>query len=143
MNAHLISDRLIFASVTSVINQSQGLSMTKLFVYGVDQSLSNVEIQAEFEKFGMVTDVYNSGSVLNPIEKYSIWRLGGCIQQSLKAKTDQICAPLSNPLHQSFKILNNRPLMLPVLWTNLSNFGSKFIFRKVPYPDPSFKKFGH
>jgi hypothetical protein len=39
--------------------------MTKLFVYGVDQNLANVDIQAEFEKFGMVTDVYNSGSVFN------------------------------------------------------------------------------
>ena len=35
--------------------------MSKLFVYGVDQELSNGEIQGEFEKFGMVTDVYNTG----------------------------------------------------------------------------------
>ena len=35
--------------------------MSKLFVYGVDQNLSNNDIQAEFEKFGMVTDVYNTG----------------------------------------------------------------------------------
>ena len=35
--------------------------MSKLFVYGVDQNLSNDEIQGEFEKFGMVTDVYNTG----------------------------------------------------------------------------------
>lgn len=35
--------------------------MSKLFVYGVDQNLSNSEIQSEFEKYGMVTDVYNTG----------------------------------------------------------------------------------
>jgi RNA recognition motif-containing protein len=35
--------------------------MSKLFVYGVDQNLSNSEIQTEFEKYGMVTDVYNTG----------------------------------------------------------------------------------
>ena len=35
--------------------------MSKLFVYGIDQSASNHEIQGEFEKFGMVSDVYNTG----------------------------------------------------------------------------------
>ena len=35
--------------------------MAKLFVYGVNQDISNGEIQGEFEKFGMVTDVYNTG----------------------------------------------------------------------------------
>ena len=35
--------------------------MSKLFVYGIDQNLSNEEIQSEFDKFGMVTDVYNTG----------------------------------------------------------------------------------
>ena len=35
--------------------------MAKLFVYGIDQSSSNHEIQEEFEKFGTVTDVYNTG----------------------------------------------------------------------------------
>ena len=35
--------------------------MSKLFVYGIDQNLSNDEIQSEFDKFGMVTDVYNTG----------------------------------------------------------------------------------
>lgn len=35
--------------------------MSKLFVYGIDQSASNSEIQVEFEKFGMVSDVYNTG----------------------------------------------------------------------------------
>ena len=33
----------------------------KLFVYGVDQNMANEELQGEFEKFGMVTDVYNTG----------------------------------------------------------------------------------
>jgi len=33
----------------------------KLFVYGVDQTADNSAIQGEFERFGMVTDVYNSG----------------------------------------------------------------------------------
>ena len=33
----------------------------KLFVYGVDQNMANGDLQAEFEKFGMVTDVYNTG----------------------------------------------------------------------------------
>ena len=33
----------------------------KLFVYGVDQNMSNEEIKDEFEKFGMVSDVYNTG----------------------------------------------------------------------------------
>lgn len=33
----------------------------KLFVYGVDQNLANADIKDEFEKFGMVTDVYNTG----------------------------------------------------------------------------------
>ena len=33
----------------------------KLFVYGVDQNMDNGDLQAEFEKFGMVTDVYNTG----------------------------------------------------------------------------------
>ena len=32
--------------------------MSKLFVYGIDQSASNHVIQGEFEKFGMVRDVY-------------------------------------------------------------------------------------
>lgn len=35
--------------------------MSKLFVYGIDESASNGEIQGEFEKFGQVTDVYNTG----------------------------------------------------------------------------------
>jgi len=33
----------------------------KLFVYGVDENMANGDLQAEFEKFGMVTDVYNTG----------------------------------------------------------------------------------
>ena len=33
----------------------------KLFVYGIDQNMANEELQAEFEKFGMVSDVYNTG----------------------------------------------------------------------------------
>ena len=33
----------------------------KLFVYGIDENLSNSEIQSEFEKFGTVTDTYNTG----------------------------------------------------------------------------------
>ena len=33
----------------------------KLFVYGIDQNMSNGDIQSEFEKFGAVTDVYNTG----------------------------------------------------------------------------------
>ena len=33
----------------------------KLFIYGVDQNMANGDLQAEFEKFGMVTDVYNTG----------------------------------------------------------------------------------
>ena len=33
----------------------------KLFVYGVNESTSNSELQAEFEKFGAVTDTYNTG----------------------------------------------------------------------------------
>ena len=33
----------------------------KLFVYGVDENLANGDLQAEFEKFGIVTDVYNTG----------------------------------------------------------------------------------
>jgi len=33
----------------------------KLFIYGVDQNFANSDLQAEFEKFGMVTDVYNTG----------------------------------------------------------------------------------
>ena len=34
---------------------------SKLFVYGVDQNMANGDLQAEFEKFGTVTDVYNTG----------------------------------------------------------------------------------
>merc|ERR1719481_1862883 len=33
----------------------------KLFIYGVDQNFANSDLQAEFEKFGTVTDVYNTG----------------------------------------------------------------------------------
>ena len=33
----------------------------KLFVYGIDQNMDNGDLQAEFEKFGSVTDVYNTG----------------------------------------------------------------------------------
>jgi len=33
----------------------------KLFIYGVDQNFENSGLQAEFEKFGTVTDVYNTG----------------------------------------------------------------------------------
>ena len=33
----------------------------KLFVYGVNEGTSNSELQAEFEKFGTVTDTYNTG----------------------------------------------------------------------------------
>ena len=33
----------------------------KLFVYGVSQHISNSELQSEFEKFGTVTDTYNTG----------------------------------------------------------------------------------
>ncbi len=35
--------------------------MSKLFVYGVDENCDNNDIQGEFEKFGTVTDVYNTG----------------------------------------------------------------------------------
>ena len=33
----------------------------KLFVYGVNESTSNEELQTEFGKFGTVTDTYNTG----------------------------------------------------------------------------------
>ena len=33
----------------------------KLFVYGVNEGTSNSELQAEFERFGTVTDTYNTG----------------------------------------------------------------------------------
>eukprot|EP00090_Calanus_glacialis_P007131 TRINITY_DN155_c0_g1_i5.p1 TRINITY_DN155_c0_g1~~TRINITY_DN155_c0_g1_i5.p1 ORF type:complete len:165 (-),score=38.62 TRINITY_DN155_c0_g1_i5:91-531(-) len=33
----------------------------KLFVYGVNEGTSNHELQEEFEKFGTVTDTYNTG----------------------------------------------------------------------------------
>jgi RNA recognition motif-containing protein len=33
----------------------------KLFVYGVNENMANGELQAEFEKFGQVTDTYNTG----------------------------------------------------------------------------------
>merc|ERR1719492_389509 len=33
----------------------------KLFIYGVDQNFQNIELQSEFEKFGPVTDVHNTG----------------------------------------------------------------------------------
>ena len=33
----------------------------KLFVYGINEGISNSELQAEFEKFGPVTDSYNTG----------------------------------------------------------------------------------
>jgi len=33
----------------------------KLFVYGINESCSNSEIQEAFEKFGQVTDTYNTG----------------------------------------------------------------------------------
>jgi len=33
----------------------------KLFVYGVNEGTSNSELQTEFEKFGTVTDTYNTG----------------------------------------------------------------------------------
>jgi len=33
----------------------------KLFVYGINESISNSELQSEFEKFGTVTDTYNTG----------------------------------------------------------------------------------
>lgn len=33
----------------------------KLFIYGIDQNMANGDLQAEFEKFGTVTDVYNTG----------------------------------------------------------------------------------
>jgi len=33
----------------------------KLFVYGINESIANSELQAEFEKFGTVTDTYNTG----------------------------------------------------------------------------------
>merc|ERR1719193_1011176 len=33
----------------------------KLFVYGINESVSNSELQSEFEKFGTVTDTYNTG----------------------------------------------------------------------------------
>ena len=32
-----------------------------LFIYGIDQNFENHELQAEFEKFGTVTDVHNTG----------------------------------------------------------------------------------
>ena len=34
---------------------------TKLFVYGVDQTLPSGHIKEEFNKFGNVTDVHNPG----------------------------------------------------------------------------------
>jgi len=33
----------------------------KLFVYGVNEGTSNSELQSEFEKYGTVTDTYNTG----------------------------------------------------------------------------------
>lgn len=33
----------------------------KLFVYGIDQNTPKEDLQAEFEKFGCVTDTYNTG----------------------------------------------------------------------------------
>ena len=33
----------------------------KLFVYGVNEGTSNSELQEQFEKFGTVTDTYNTG----------------------------------------------------------------------------------
>ena len=33
----------------------------KLFIYGIDQNFQNHELQTEFEKFGTVTDVHNTG----------------------------------------------------------------------------------
>merc|ERR1719221_1641847 len=33
----------------------------KLFIYGIDQNFQNIELQTEFEKFGTVTDVHNTG----------------------------------------------------------------------------------
>jgi len=33
----------------------------KLFVYGVNEGTSNSELQTEFEKYGTVTDTYNTG----------------------------------------------------------------------------------
>lgn len=36
--------------------------MSKLFVYGVDLACSNDQIKEEFDKFGPVSDVYNTGN---------------------------------------------------------------------------------
>jgi RNA recognition motif-containing protein len=33
----------------------------RLFVYGVAEGTPNLELQAEFERFGLVTDTYNTG----------------------------------------------------------------------------------
>merc|ERR1719187_924496 len=49
---------IIFHIIYFVIMAEQGC---KLFIYGVDQNMANGDLQAEFEKFGMVTDVYNTG----------------------------------------------------------------------------------
>ena len=32
-----------------------------LFVYGIDRNMSNGDIQSEFEKYGAMTNVYNTG----------------------------------------------------------------------------------
>ena len=32
-----------------------------MFIYGIDQGMQNSEIKAEFDKFGTVVDVYNTG----------------------------------------------------------------------------------
>ena len=54
--------------LTVWLSHSQDLVMApyaeegcKLFVYGVNEGTSNSELQAEFEKFGTVTDTYNTG----------------------------------------------------------------------------------
>jgi heterogeneous nuclear ribonucleoprotein A1/A3 len=52
---------IILSIFISSLLSSQQAKMTKLFVYGVDQNCENMDIQGEFEKYGVVTDVFNSG----------------------------------------------------------------------------------
>jgi hypothetical protein len=35
--------------------------LSQLFVYGINESISNSEIQEAFEKYGQVVDTYNTG----------------------------------------------------------------------------------
>merc|ERR1739838_234248 len=48
----------VFPDPTVLAMAEQGC---KLFVYGIDQGMQNSELQSEFDKFGQVVDVYNTG----------------------------------------------------------------------------------